>query len=253
MEEVFRLNLHWIREVKNALIDERIKLFAQPIYDLKNDRIKGYEMLVRLIDKEKNVVTPDRFLNLARRSHFYSQITRSVVEQACRFFSQNDLSFSVNVLVDDVRNEETVAFIKQCLAFYGVSDRAIFEIVESENIEFFPEVNHFIHDMKEMGSKIAIDDFGSGYSNFNYLAHLHVDMIKIDGSLVRHMVDDPDTSAIIETIVSFARKLQIETVAEYVVDEETMRLVKQMGVDYIQGDFVGKPIPLEKVSDIGRK
>jgi len=248
LEESFRENLHWIGELKSALNEGRLRTYAQPIYDVRHGRIKGYEMLMRLIDRQGRVNPPARFLSLARKSHYYPRMTRSVIEQSCSFFSRHgEWSFSINLSVEDILNKQTVQFIKQCLLYYDVAPRVIFEILESENIEYFPEVDYFIQDVKKLGAKVAIDDFGSGYSNFSYLANLNVDFIKIDGSLIKEIDIDHHARSIVETIVLFARKLGIETVAEFVSSRQIYETASEIGIDYVQGYYIGKPVPLEQI------
>ena len=120
----------------------------------------------------------------------------------------------------------------------------IFELLESEGIENYKEVMHFIEQVKSYGAKIAIDDFGSGYSNFERMVELHVDFIKIDGSLIKNIDQNDDMRIIAKTIVNFAKELNIKTVAEYVHSEEVLNQVKILGVDFAQGYHIGKPSEL---------
>jgi EAL domain-containing protein (putative c-di-GMP-specific phosphodiesterase class I) len=122
------------------------------------------------------------------------------------------------------------------------SKRIIFELTENENIQRFSDVQSFIHEVKAYGCKIAIDDFGSGYSNFEYLAQLHVDYVKIDGSLIRNIDADPTLKIIVRSIVDFARQMNFKTVAEYVHNKQVYEIVTELGVDFSQGYYFGQPV-----------
>ena len=117
----------------------------------------------------------------------------------------------------------------------------IFELLESEGIENYKEVMSFIEDVKSYGAKIAIDDFGSGYSNFERIVELQIDFLKIDGSLIKNIHQNDDMKIITKTIVNFAKELGIKTVAEFVHSKEVLKEVEALGVDYAQGFYIGKP------------
>ncbi|MFA6630448.1 MAG: EAL domain-containing protein, partial [Sulfuricurvum sp.] len=174
----------------------------------------------------------------------YPQITLEVVYQACRVFASRDEEFSINLSDSDIRNPHTVNEIIKTIRETGTASQIVFEILESEGIENYDEVTRFIAQVKAMGAKIAIDDFGTGYSNFENILKLSVDYIKIDGSLVRELSGNERHRIIIETIIDFAQKIGAKTIAEFVADEDIYTILKELGVDYSQGYFTGKPIPL---------
>jgi len=128
-------------------------------------------------------------------------------------------------------------------SFYSGSKRVIFELLESDGIANYTEVYSFIEKVKEYGCQIAIDDFGSGYSNFIHLLRLKVDIIKIDGSLIRDLDTDENAQMMVKTIVEFSNKLDILTVAEFVHSDSINKIVKELGVHYSQGYFIGYPMP----------
>jgi len=129
-----------------------------------------------------------------------------------------------------------------------VVDRVVFELLESENIELYPEAEAFVEEMKELGCQIAIDDFGTGYSNFSYLVNLKVDYIKIDGSLIKNIHTDKNTQIVVETIISFAKKLGVKTVSEFVSNDVIFETVEKLGVDIVQGYYIDEPKPIERIS-----
>ena len=144
-------------------------------------------------------------------------------------------------------NTEIVDFIKKMLKKYKVGSRVILEIVESEDIEDYTKVSSFIEDMRYYGCKIAIDDFGAGYSNFEHLLKIDADFIKIDGSLIKNINIDETTEAIVKLIIEFAKKFNKKTIAEYVHNKEVYEKVKDLGIDYSQGYFLSKPFSISSL------
>jgi len=142
-------------------------------------------------------------------------------------------------------NKETIAFIHKKLENLDIAKRVIFEIVESEGIDNFEEVSLFIKEMKAVGCKIAIDDFGTGYSNFEYLMKLNVDFIKIDGSFIKNIDMCEQSLLISELIITFAKKQNIKTVAEFVHSKSVLEKVRELGITYSQGFYLGEPKSIE--------
>lgn len=132
-------------------------------------------------------------------------------------------------------------YFHKMLQTHDVKGRVVIELVESEGIENFDEVNRFIQKAKECGCAIAIDDFGTGYSNFEYLLRLRPDYIKLDGSMIKYINSDENTLEVVQTIVDFAKRTGIKTIAEYVCDEAVFNTVNELGIDYSQGYYFGEP------------
>lgn len=241
IEEQYKNNMEWVKKLKIAIKKSMIVPYFQPIFDNKSNKIVSYECLIRLIDDNANIVTPYQFLTIAKKSKLYSKLTKIMIDKSCKFFEHLDYDFSINLSVEDILNHETVEFIKYKITKYGVAKKIIFEILETEEIENYKEILHFINEMKELGCKIAIDDFGSGYSNFEYLLQLNIDYIKIDGSLIKNLGKDIHAQIVVETVVSFAKKLHLCVVAEYVHNEEVYAKVKELNIDRSQGFFLGEP------------
>ncbi|MBC8238636.1 MAG: EAL domain-containing protein, partial [Helicobacteraceae bacterium] len=156
-------------------------------------------------------------------------------------FENNNLEFSINLSIEDIMSSEMYNFIIQKLKDSDASNRVTFELLESEAIQDFKKVERFISEAKRHGAQIAIDDFGSGYSNFSYLTKMNADYIKIDGSLIKDIDVDKTSYIVVETIVEFAKKLGIKTIAEYVHSSIVMDKVKELGIDYSQGFYIDKP------------
>ncbi|MFH0710028.1 MAG: EAL domain-containing protein [Pseudomonadota bacterium] len=244
VEEHYRANLTMASRVRRALFDRRIICYYQPITNLKTGAVDKYETLVRMIDEEGNIVPPMEFLPIAKKTKLYPQITLEVVYQACTLFATRQEEFSINLSDSDIRNPYTVSEIIKTINKTGTASRVVFEILESEGIESYDEVTQFITQVKALGAKIAIDDFGTGYSNFENILKLNVDYIKIDGSLIREITGNQRHHIIVETIVDFAQKIGAKTIAEFVSDKDIYNTLKEIGVDYSQGYFTGKPASL---------
>jgi len=144
--------------------------------------------------------------------------------------------------MEDIVDSDMYDFILYKLKSSSASTRVIFEIVESEAIQDFTKIERFIKEIKRHGAKIAIDDFGDGYSNFSYLIKMNVDFLKIDGSLINNIDTDKNSYLVVQTIADFAKKLGIKTVAEFVHSSSIMDKVKEIGVDYSQGYYIDKPL-----------
>jgi EAL domain-containing protein (putative c-di-GMP-specific phosphodiesterase class I) len=156
-------------------------------------------------------------------------------------FENSPYEFSINLSVNDILDNQTVSYIKETLERSRASERVVFELLESEGIENYTEVIAFITDVKRHGAKIAVDDFGTGYSNFEYLMEMKVDYIKIDAAMIKNINRAKNSEIVTETIVDFAKKLGIKTIAEFVHSQEVFEKVRDIGVDYSQGYHFGKP------------
>lgn len=164
-----------------------------------------------------------------------------MIQKSCQYFQNKDCDFSVNLSVEDLLDEGIVEYIKHNIEYYNVSKKIVFELLETEGIENYEEVSSFISQMKLLGCRVAIDDFGSGYSNFDYLLQLNIDYIKIDGSLIKNLDQDNNAHIVVETIVDFAKKLNITVIAEYVHNEAVYEKVKELGIERSQGFFLDIP------------
>lgn len=245
LEKGYLENIQMIKNIKESIRDNRIVLFRQEIQPVSSEAgVKKYENLVRMQVGDE-ILSPFYFLDLAKKARLYSTITKIVIEKAFQCFSENDYEFSINMNIEDILNDEIVGYLKRMIDYYGIGNRLVIELVESEGIENFEAVSSFIKTMKELGCKIAIDDFGTGYSNFEYLLKIDADYIKIDGSLIRNLDRDSASEVVVQLIVNFAKKMKIKTIAEFVHNEAVYKKVKSMGVDYAQGYFIEKPVPCD--------
>ena len=234
-------NLLWAHKLNSALSDDRMVPYFQVIRHNKTGKKNKVEALVRLIDESGNVILPSFFLDAAKSTRQYATLTKMMIENTFRILKEQSTTISINFTVNDIRDEKTIAFFIEKLNEYRVADRVIVELTESEGIENYHEVSEFIKEIKKMGCRVAIDDFGTGYSNFTHLIHLNVDYLKIDGSIIQNITKDKNAEIVAKTIVEFARQLGIETIAEFVDSREILDKVTELGIDYSQGYFLGKP------------
>ena len=242
-------NLLWTYKLKDAIDGDRIEAYFQPIYDNKQHKISHYETLVRLIEEDGTVVGPTFFMEAARRSRVYSQLTLFVIDAALKFIDQHDMNCTVNLLNEDIVVEESRQQIIDRIRKESARAKLIFEIVESEGIDNYDTIKSFIDQVRVYGVRVAIDDFGTGYSNFDHISHLDVDYIKIDGSLIEQLNSSDRSKTIVEAIIHFAKELEIETIAEYVSDESLQLMVEEMGINYSQGYFIGKPQASDTIAE----
>jgi diguanylate cyclase (GGDEF)-like protein len=242
LQKEYENNIIWKQRLKEAIRDRKIIPFFQPIINNANGKVEKYESLVRIIDNRGNIITPHYFLDIAKKSHLYHEITKAVLERSVDVFRNTPYEFSINLTVQDIMNENMNAFIKKSIkGNQEIASRMVFEILESEGIENYKEVVIFIEEVKDMGCKIAIDDFGAGYSNFEHILRLSVNYIKIDASLVRNLDKDKNAQVIIKTIANFAKELGLKTITEYVHSKEIYEKSLELGIDFSQGYYFGEP------------
>jgi EAL domain-containing protein (putative c-di-GMP-specific phosphodiesterase class I) len=246
IQKKYENNIKWTKKLKDAIKEDRIIAFIQPIINNKTGKIEKYESLVRLRELDGKIEPPFHFLEIAKKARQYPSITQKVLDKSIDFFADKDLEFSINLTIEDILNKDTRCYIKDKLISHNIANRVVLEIVESEGIENFDEVSKFIIEMKSIGCKIAIDDFGTGYSNFEYLMKLNVDYVKIDGSMIKSLDTDTNSQIVIALIVEFAQKLNIKTIAEFVHSEAVYNKVKEMGIDYSQGYHLGRPESIDE-------
>jgi EAL domain-containing protein (putative c-di-GMP-specific phosphodiesterase class I) len=196
--------------------------------------------IIRL-ESDNELIPPAFFIEIAKKSRFYTHLTKIMLLKSAEYFADKDFSFSINISLFDIYSRESTIFFTSIIDDYNIGNKIIFELTETEQIENNSQVNYFIEKVKERGCKIAIDDFGTGYSNFDYLLKMKVDILKLDGSLIKNICDNKGSKIITETIIDFAKRLNIETVAEYVYSKEVFDVVREMGIDNSQGYYVGKP------------
>ena len=235
-------NIDVIHLVKQAVKEDRIEPFFQPIINLKTMQIEKFEALVRIVEEDE-VISPFLFLDVAKKTHLYHDITRIVVEKTFKAAAAHpSYHFSINLSVSDILDEELVEEIFDLYEHHSIiADRIDIELLESEELHTMDAIKRFIERVHSFGSLVYIDDFGSGYSNFAYFADLEIDVLKVDGSIVKEVAQDKRKRHMLESIVMFAKNMNLKTVAEFVENEEILEIVKELGIDFAQGYHFSPP------------
>jgi len=242
--------LAWERRLRDALEAERLTLYAQPILDLRTEHISRYEILVRMLGETGDLILPGTFLGVAERIGLIHMIDRWVVRQAIRLLASHqragrDLCLEVNLSGKAFADSHLLPMIRQELSSLGVKPSSlVLEITETAAIADLHQARSFIMALKDLGCRFAIDDFGVGFSSFDHIRRLPVDYLKIDGSFISNLPRDAIDQRLVRAIVDLAHSLDKETIAEFVGDEETLRLLREYRVDYAQGFHIGRPRPL---------
>ena len=235
-------NINILNLVKSALHNDRIISLFQPIVNNKTKEIEKYESLVRIVDENGQLVSPFFFLEVARKGMYYSSLTSKILKNSFEALKLTKKDISINLSAYDIEKEHTRYEIYDYLdRFYNDAHRLVFELLESEEVVDFQIIKDFIKHVKSYGVKIAIDDFGSGYSNMKRLIKYDPDIIKIDGTLVKDLEFDKKSLSIIKGFLSFSKEQGIQTVAEFVENENIYLILKDLGFDYSQGYYFGKP------------
>ena len=234
-------NINFI-SVINHNIDERlVEPFLQPIVDSNTHEIHKYEALMRIYDDEGNVISPAVFLDKSRKYRLYTKLMSILIEKVIHYIIKYKISISINLDFNDILNPHIKQEIIGHLISNDIGEYLTIEILESQKISNYDVVNEFIAELKNYNVKIAIDDFGSGYSNFSHILELDVDYLKIDASLIKNITINNSSKVIVQGIVDFSKRLGIKTIAEYVETKEGVDLLTKLGIDYVQGYYIGKP------------
>ncbi|WP_373035532.1 EAL domain-containing protein [Sulfurimonas sp.] len=240
MDAEYKNDVKWTKIIENAITLKNVTVYYQPVVNL-DEKIVKYEALMRIIDGDE-VYSPILFLDIAKKVKFYPQLTKIVIQKAFEKARETLISININLSIEDVVNLEIIQFIQDELSDKEIAHLITFELLESESIIDYEKVIAFIESVKKLGCKIAIDDFGSGYSNFAYLLKFKPDYIKIDGSLVKNIHIDKNSYLITKTINDFAHSLGMKTVAEFVHCEAVLKLLQAMEVDEYQGFYFSEPL-----------
>lgn len=234
-------NLIWAKKIKQAITNDKFIPYFQAIYLSENDTIDKYECLIRMVDSDNSLVSPVAFLDIAKKSKLYPNLTQIMISKCFAIFAENKKNFSINISIADIQNPETVTFMVDYIGKYNIGKQLTIEILESEDIKDYNELRQFTRKMQLLGCKIAIDDFGSGYSNFRHIIQMDIDFIKIDGSLIKNINEELPNRLMVEMIIDFCKKAKILTVAEFVATKAIYDTVKSLGVDYLQGYYLSEP------------
>ena len=243
LQQSFENNIKWIKQLKIGFRENLFQAYFQPIVNTKTKEIYKYEALIRYVTKDGVEIAPYHFINIAKKTKFYPNIIKIVIQDAFKLIREKNKRVSINISYDDIANEETTTFIYDLLEQNrNLTQFLEFEILESEEISDFSEVSKFISGIRKFDCIVGVDDFGAGYSNFNLLTLLDIDFVKIDGSLIEKINSSKDLEIIVNTIANFSKEFKVKTVAEYVSNEEIYNKIKELNIDYCQGYYFDKPL-----------
>jgi len=242
-----KAKVHWEDKIHRALSDDRFLLQYQPIVDLQTREAIHYEVLLRLEDEDGNYIYPHAFLDTAEHFGLILEIDKWVMRNAIRIQGESvlqgrPLTLAINISGRSFGNSELLKVLRDALVKYNANpENLIFEVTETAALENFTRARSFIESLRSMGCRFALDDFGVGYSSFNYLRNLPVDMIKIDGSFVRNLHLNQFDRIIVKAISDVSDGLAVMTIAEFVENEEIRNLLLDLGIRYGQGYHLAMP------------
>lgn len=252
-----RGEMQWTPRITTALSEDRIVLFHQPIvpHDSMENLHTHYEILIRMIDEVGTLIPPGAFLPAAERYNLITTIDRWVVARYFRWLAEHpghlqELEMgSINLSGKSLSDDGCLRHIENQFREFSIPPEKIcFEITETEAIANLTKATHFIGQLKDIGCNFALDDFGSGFSSYAYLRNLPVDFLKIDGMFVKGIAADPVNYAMVESINHIGHVMGRETIAEFVEDQSIIGVLKELGIDYMQGYGIAKPHPLDDLA-----
>ncbi len=239
----------WNKEIKKAITDDKIIPVYQPIVNSAGETIK-HEALMRLLtynEGKEKLISPYLFLDIAIKTKQYFDLTQIMIEKSFSDMSLHGGDFSINLSYEDIINSITIKMLKEQIIKHKVGKALIIEIVENENIDNYDSVKRFINEFKELGVRIAIDDFGAGFSNYLHVLELNPNYLKIDGSLIKNINNSKKSYQLVKSITSLSKSLNIITIAEYVHSKEVFEICKELEIDEFQGFYFSQPVKIEEI------
>lgn len=245
-EKLFMTNV-----ISDAILYDRIVPYFQPIRDNRTKKITKYEALMRLSDKDHNIYAPGQFLEIAKDYHLYLQLSQLMIQKVLELFRDRTETVFLNLSAYDISSETNRSFLYDLLSELPpeACERITFEILESEKIRDFQEMVCFLNDIRKFGVKIAIDDFGAGFSNFTAIIRVNPDFIKIDGDLIINCDKDPVKKICLQAITDIARGVDAELIAEHVENSGEQETVESVNIEYTQGYYFSKPLPYDSLNE----
>ena len=247
--EDFRESVHWIQTLQEAIINDQLILHFQPVINANDRQVQYFEALVRLEIKDK-LVMPGEFIPALERAEDITFLDHQVISKAISMMSKHKVlrKVAINLSAQAFSDSRLLPLIKEKLTFYNVNpEQIIFEVTESASLSNLSATREMIEQLMMLGCEFSIDDFGTGFSTFNYLKQLPANCIKIDGSFVKDMLNNPIDYAVVKSICEVAKALNKVTVAEFVENLEILQSLKQLGVNYLQGYYISRPLNIKTV------
>jgi len=239
-------DLFWVPLIKKALLEQKFFLVFQPVIHLDSGNISHYEVLIRMRGLQNEVISPGEFIPVAERMGLIHSIDQWVVENAIDFLAKlpdtSKVSFAINLSSVAFQDDSLLPTLKEKLSLTWVdASRLIFEITETAAVANFEQTRKMIAEIRSLGCKFALDDFGAGFCSFNYLKTFPVDFVKIDGQFIRNLINDETDQVLVKSMAEIAKNLGKKTIAEFVETPEIISKLKELGIDMAQGYIFGKP------------
>jgi diguanylate cyclase (GGDEF)-like protein len=235
-------------KLRSALENDRILPYYQPIIDCSTNEIFAYEALARLSEPDGDIIPASSFIHIIEKYSLGRRLDRVIISKALRHVSQLirtgkfHSKLFINLSAQEIQNRGIVAFVENlCEALDLPPNGIVFEILERDAISDMSNMRKFLTNLRARGFGFALDDFGSGYNSFHYLRELHFDYVKIDGTFVSNVLNSRIDFALVQNLSNLCQDIGISTVAEFVEDQETLDALKSMGINYVQGYFIGLP------------
>ncbi len=247
--------IRWVSRIQRALDEDRVVICLQPIRPVIVDAQAGesHEVLVRLIDEKGALISPSAFLPAAERYNLSTALDRRVLDEGLRHFTSDNARLArletafINLSSQTFGNRSFLDYVLDRARFYNMPpEKLCFEISERTAISRLEDAKEFVEELRNIGCRFALDDFGRGTYSFRYLKELEVDFVKIDGSFVVNMLKDPMDLVMVRSITEIAKLGNAATVAEYVESTEILEKLAELGIDYAQGFAVGRPMPISR-------
>lgn len=256
-QRLMRERVFWKQRVEHALKDKLFLLYAQPILCVRHRTISHYEVLLRMRGDDGEIIGPTQFIEVAERTGLIHSIDRMVMAEAIRYqalaMAQGlRITLTVNLSAHAFNNPDLLNQLKQLLRETGLDpQQLIFEMTETAALADMVAARHLMEAINDIGCQFALDDFGTGFSSFYYLKTLPFEFVKIDGSFINRLADRKDDQVLVKAMGEIARAFGKRTIAEQVEDPQALALLAEYGIDYAQGYFIGRPIPITDVLEAG--
>jgi diguanylate cyclase (GGDEF)-like protein len=239
----YKETFYWVNKVKEAVREDKMIPYFQGIRNNSTGNFDLYECLVRIIDQEENIIPPRKFLEPAKQLGLYSTVSYCMIDKTFHYFEGKHIIFSINLSHEDFIDDKLIDYISYKLNKHSIkADNVVFEVVEDFSLKSIEYAIEFIKKLKTLGVKIAIDDFGSEFSNFSRLLSIDADYIKIDSDFIMNIYKDSNSYKIAQSITNFSHSIGAKVIAEFVENEAIQEKVIELGIDYSQGNFFGQPI-----------
>lgn len=240
-------NIKMTKLVYVAFMEDTLIPYFQPIVDVNTGEVFKYETLIRIHTHKNQTFYPKDFFHVLKKTAIYSHAMKQVIRKSINIAMKKQIDITINLEIVDIEYTDIAQWLLEEIQKNKLGKKITIEITERERVKNFSLLIDYFNKIHANDSHIALDDFGCGYSNLEMIMHIPLDFIKIDGSFIINVDTDPYKARIVRAVVEFAKALNIKTIAEFVSSEEIYTKVKDLGVDYVQGYFIGEPVKFDEI------